>query len=85
MASDMAVSERQLQRKLKALIDKNPMDLLREYRLSKAANMLKDGYQVGITSDECGFNSVAYFSQCFKAQFGLSPKVYQTSCKKTGN
>ena len=25
MASDMAVSERQLQRKLKALIDKNPM------------------------------------------------------------
>ncbi len=81
LASDMAVSERQLQRKLKALIDKNPMDLLREYRLSQAANMLKEGYQVGVTSDACGFNSVAYFSQCFKAQFGLSPKVYQTTCK----
>ncbi len=81
LASDMAVSERQLQRKLKALIDKNPMDLLREYRLSQAAIMLKDGYQVGITSDECGFNSVAYFSQCFKAQYGVSPKAYQTACK----
>ena len=81
MASDMAVSERQLQRKLKALIDKNPMDLLREYRLSQAATMLKDGYQVSITSDNCGFNSVTYFSQCFKAQFGMAPKVYQQTCQ----
>ena len=81
MASDMAVSERQLQRKLKALIDKNPMDLLREYRLAQAASMLKDGYQVSITSDNCGFNSVTYFSQCFKAQFGMAPKVYQKTCQ----
>ncbi len=82
MASDMAVSERQLQRKLKALIDINPMDLLREFRLKQSAIMLKEGYQVGITSDECGFNSVTYFSQCFKANYGMSPKAYQTACKK---
>jgi len=82
MASDMAVSQRQLQRKLKALIDKNPMDLLREYRLNQAGIMLKDGYQVSITSDECGFNSLPHFSKCFKSQFGLSPKAYQTACKK---
>ncbi len=82
LASDMAVSERQLQRKLKALIDKNPMDLMREYRLQQAAIMLKDGYQVSITSDECGFSSLPHFSKCFKAQFGMSPKVYQTICKK---
>ncbi|MCF6300254.1 MAG: response regulator [Proteobacteria bacterium] len=82
MASDMAVSERQLQRKLKALIDKNPMDLLREYRLSQAAIMLKDGYQVGISSDECGFNALSHFSKCFKSQFGMSPKAYQTVCKQ---
>ena len=81
LATEMAVSERQLQRKTKALIDKNPMDLLREYRLSQAAKMLKDGYQVSISSDECGFNSVTYFSQCFKAQYGMTPKVYQTTCK----
>ena len=81
MASDMAVSERQLQRKLKALIDKNPMDLLREYRLSQAANMLKDGYQVSITSDNCGFNSLPHFSKCFKSQFGIAPKAYQKVCQ----
>ena len=81
MASDMAVSERQLQRKLKALIGMNPMDLMREYRLKQAAIMLKNGYQVSISSDECGFNSVTYFSKCFKSQFGISPKVYQKTCK----
>ncbi len=81
MASAMAVSERQLQRKLKALIDQNPLDLLREYRLSQAAIMLKDGYQVSITSDSCGFNSLPHFSKCFKSQYGLSPKAYQMACK----
>jgi signal transduction histidine kinase/ligand-binding sensor domain-containing protein/CheY-like chemotaxis protein len=82
LASDMAVSEKQLQRKLKALIDKNPMELLREYRLQKAAEKLKDGLQVSLTCDESGFNSVSHFSQCFKAHYGVSPKVYQQNCKK---
>ncbi len=80
MASMMAVSERQLQRKLKALIDKNPLDLLREYRLEQAAVSLKNGNQVSITADNCGFNSVTYFSKCFKKRYGVSPKVYQQTC-----
>jgi signal transduction histidine kinase/ligand-binding sensor domain-containing protein/AraC-like DNA-binding protein len=77
IASKMAVSERQLQRKVKALIDQNPMEMLREYRLTQAKKLIKDGYQIGFVADECGFNSVSYFSQCFKAQFGTSPKQYQ--------
>jgi CheY-like chemotaxis protein len=77
IASKMAVSDRQLQRKTKALIDQNPMDLLREFRLNKAKELLMDGYQVSQVSDHCGFNSLSYFSQCFKAQFGMSPKKYQ--------
>ena len=76
----MAMSEKQLQRKLKALIDKNPMEFLREYRLQKAAEMLKDGYQVSRTCDDCGFNSLSHFSQCFKANYGISPKKYQQTC-----
>ncbi|WP_395377244.1 two-component regulator propeller domain-containing protein [Marinicella sp. W31] len=77
LAENMAVSERQLQRKVKALTDLSPMDMLREFRLMKSKLMLKDGYQVGLVSDACGFNSVSYFSRCFKAQFGMSPKKYQ--------
>ncbi len=77
LAGKMAVSDRQLQRKLKALTDQNPTDLLREYRLKKASELLKDGYQVSQIADNCGFNSVSYFSSCFKAQYGMPPKKYQ--------
>ena len=81
LASLMAVSDKQLQRKTKALVDKNPLDLLREYRLKQAVALLKDGYQVSQTADQCGFNSVNYFSKCFNQQYGMNPKQYQQTCK----
>lgn len=77
IAAKMAVSERQLQRKIKALIDQNPMDMLREYRLTRAAEKIKEGYQIALCSDEVGFKSPAHFSQLFKAQYGMTPKQYQ--------
>ncbi len=82
IASKMAVSERQLQRKIKALINESPMEVLRDYRLEKSAMMLKDGYQVGIISDSVGFSSVSYYSRCFKKKYGMTPKRYQTLNKK---
>jgi signal transduction histidine kinase/ligand-binding sensor domain-containing protein/AraC-like DNA-binding protein len=77
----MAVSERQLQRKIKALIGENPMDIMRDYRLEKASMKLKDGYQVSLVSDECGFGSVSYFGKCFKRRYGVTPKKYQQMAK----
>ncbi len=77
LASGMAVSDRQLQRKLKALTGQNPMALLKEFRLNQAADLLRDGERVSLASDHCGFISVSHFSKCFKAQFGLSPKKFQ--------
>jgi signal transduction histidine kinase/ligand-binding sensor domain-containing protein/DNA-binding response OmpR family regulator len=82
LADKMAVSERQLHRKIKALIDENPMDMLRDYRLEKAKMKLKNGFQVGIVSDECGFSSVSYFGNCFKKKYGVTPKQYQTMNKR---
>jgi len=77
LAAKMAVSERQLQRKMKALINENPMDMLRDYRLEQAAIKLKQGHQVNICSDACGFSSVSYFGTCFKKKYGVTPKKYQ--------
>lgn len=79
MASEMAYSDRQLQRKIKALINQNPMDVLREFRLKKASSLLKEGNPVSVIADQCGFSSVSYFSSCFKAQYGMSPKQYRQS------
>lgn len=81
MASEMAVSERQLQRKLKALIDSNPMDFLRDYRLEKSAELLAQGKQVTSVAYDCGFSSSSHYTRCFKAKFGITPKQYQ---KKDG-
>lgn len=77
MASSMSMSSRQLQRKLNALVDKSPMVILRQYRLTKASEFLLEGKQVGVVADICGFNSLSYFSQCFKAEFGLTPQQYK--------
>ena len=76
-ASKMAYSESQLLRKVTALIEDNPMDMLRHYRLEMAAIKLKKGYQVSQVSSSCGFNSVSYFGKCFKNKYGVSPKKYQ--------
>lgn len=70
MAAQMVVSERQLQRKVKALIDETPVAILREYRLEMAASKLRDGLQVGIVADERGFSSLSYFASCFKKKYG---------------
>jgi two-component system, sensor histidine kinase ChiS len=68
----MSVS--QLNRKLNALIDQPPGQLIRSLRLQRAADLLAQ--KAGSVSEICykvGFNDNAYFSRAFKKQFGCSP------------
>ncbi|NQZ06676.1 MAG: response regulator, partial [Algicola sp.] len=76
-ASEMALSERQLHRKLAGLVDYNFSDFLRQFRLQQACNLLGRGFQVARISDEVGFSSPSYFSSCFKAEFGMTVKQYE--------
>ncbi len=77
LADKMAISERQLQRKVKAMMGVGPLDMLRDYRLEQSKMKLKEGLQVGLVSDACGFGSVSYFGTCFKKKYGMTPKQYQ--------
>lgn len=77
MASEMCMSMRQLQRKLKAITGHHPAEILRSYRLRKAREWLQKGMQVGHAADAVGFSSPTYFTSCFKAQFGQTPSEYQ--------
>ncbi len=75
-ASQMALSSRQLSRKMKALLDLSPVESIRSYRLKKAAELLTDGVSPSVVAHQVGFTSHSYFSQCFKAQYQCMPSGY---------
>jgi len=77
-ASNLAISRVALHKKLVALVGESPSELIKRIRLSKAAILLKNN--IGNISEialEVGFNNPAYFSECFKKQFGTTPSQYQ--------
>ncbi len=76
-ASLMAVSERQLNRKLSALVDHNFSDYVRKYRLRQSLSLLDEGLQVAQVSERVGFSNANYFSSCFRAEYGQTAKSYQ--------
>jgi YesN/AraC family two-component response regulator len=76
-ASELAISRAALHKKLVALIGEPPSELIKRIRLSKAGILLKN--KTGNISEialEVGFNNPAYFSECFKKQFGETPTQY---------
>lgn len=77
-ASLMAISERQLNRKLAALVDHNFSEYLRKYRLRKAISLFNHGLQVAQIGDQVGFSSTSYFTTCFKAEYGKTVKQYES-------
>jgi signal transduction histidine kinase/ligand-binding sensor domain-containing protein/CheY-like chemotaxis protein len=77
-ASDLAVSRSLLHKKLVSLIGEPPSELIKRIRLTKAAKLLEN--KTGNISEialEVGFNNPAYFSDCFRKQFGELPLKYQ--------
>ncbi|WP_299772094.1 helix-turn-helix domain-containing protein [uncultured Pseudoteredinibacter sp.] len=73
LAKQMGVSERQLSRRLQSLAGAGPAELLRNYRLEIARQLLKAGASTKTACFECGFNSMSHFSQLFKSHFGIPP------------
>ncbi len=67
----------QLHRKLNALTGQSTNEVIKSYRLNKAAKLLltKSG-NISEVGYEVGFNNPAYFATCFKEQFGCSPSEY---------
>ena len=76
LAAELAMSDRGLQRKLKAIIGHTPSHYLRCFRLKKSLEFLRDGLPVYLAAESVGFTSPAYFSNCFKDEFGFPPSEY---------
>jgi AraC-like DNA-binding protein len=73
----LSMSKSQLYRKTIALWDLSPIQLLKEYRLNKAMELLKSNrLNVSQATFDSGFTSPSYFTKCFKKKFGLLPAGY---------
>ena len=75
-ASELAISQRQLARKMRSLLDLTPAESIRSFRLKKAVKLLNDGHLPGAVAYQVGFTSHSYFSRCFKAQYDCLPSSY---------
>jgi signal transduction histidine kinase/DNA-binding response OmpR family regulator/ligand-binding sensor domain-containing protein len=73
LARQVGMSRANLHRKVKTLIGLPTGDLIRNYRLKRAAEYLKQGYNSSETAYKVGFNSPAYFSKCFRDLYQVSP------------
>ena len=72
----MAVSERQLHRKIKNLLHLTPNKYIRVLRLYKAKQCIDDYLYDTISqiSYAVGYYDTHYFSKIFKQQYNMSPK-----------
>ncbi len=77
LAKELAMSERQFQRKIKVILGTTPNNFIKEFRLKKAQALLMSGSQIGRIALDVGFSSQTYFGRCFKESFNCTPKQYQ--------
>ncbi len=78
-AAQLSISKSSLQRKIKASTNLNPSEFIRDFRLRKAVELIKQG---DLNIDEIailvGFNSTSYFIRTFKTKYGKTPKAYMS-------
>ncbi len=71
---ELGMSRMQIHRKLKGLTGKSASRYIRSFRLERAKQMLsKSGQNISEIAYSLGFGSPAYFTRCFKEEFGHPP------------
>jgi AraC-like DNA-binding protein len=82
MARKLAVSRRQLFRKIRAAAGCTPNVFIRALRLKRAAQLLRDS-QMTVTeiTHAVGFSDLKYFRDLFREQYGVLPGEYARRSK----
>ncbi len=77
IAREVGMSRANFYRKVKALTNSSAAEFLRKVRMEHAAQLLKTNkFRVSEVTSLVGFSDVDYFRECFKSQFGKTPREY---------
>jgi signal transduction histidine kinase/DNA-binding response OmpR family regulator len=80
LAEVLLLSSSQFYRKLKALTGQTPTQYIRDARLTKAKNLLRDtSLQIAEIAYQTGFTDPNYFSRAFHQYYDASPREYRRS------
>lgn len=78
IADRMAMSPRQFYRKFKEISPLAPSDLIKNYRIEKAARLLREEeLSIQDIISDVGISSRSYFYKEFARKFGMTPKDYR--------
>ena len=71
------ISTKQIYRRIKQLTGQTPVDYIRTIRMKKAAMLLvQQKFSVAEVMYLVGFSNYSYFSKCFHAKYGKTPKQF---------
>jgi signal transduction histidine kinase/DNA-binding response OmpR family regulator len=76
-AKEMALSQKQFLRKLKALTNLTINEFIRDFRLQRAAYLLSEkSANISEIAFQVGYESLSYFAKTFKEKYGKLPSEY---------
>ncbi|MDE6490746.1 MAG: helix-turn-helix domain-containing protein, partial [Muribaculaceae bacterium] len=74
LASKLGLERSQFYRKIKALTNYSPVELIRRLRLNHARELIvSTDRTVSEVAYECGFSTPAYFTKCYRDAYGETP------------
>lgn len=77
IAAEMNLSRSAFYKKVKQQTGFAPVDLIKEFRLSHAAELLQTTrLSIAEVAFRSGFADSSYFGKCFRKRYGLSPREY---------
>jgi signal transduction histidine kinase/ligand-binding sensor domain-containing protein/AraC-like DNA-binding protein len=83
IAQNVCMSHSTLYRKIKALTGLSINEFIRKIKMKYAEELLLTGrYTISEIAFHVGINSITYFRQCFKDEFGTSPSEYISKLKE---
>lgn len=76
LAIEANLSKFHLSRQFSRTFNMSPNRYLRQLRLQKAKQLIREGISISETAHRCGFSDQSHLTRLFKSAFGVSPKKY---------